>query len=455
MKPTDLVTTLSRAAGRAEPPQLDDADVRSFVEHAMRAEPRRERRTYPWLAVAAVAAIATAWLVWPHAHDPRVLELTLPTGDHLAGVAGARFEVEDVAPAHRRIRLHEGEVMFDVAHVVDGQRFEVATDHLIATARGTVFSVEVDAEGSHVRVFDGVVAVEQAGRTHVLVAGGVWDSTRSTTAIAFAPPPALAPSVAVALHARTIAPVVTPSATPVIAMPSIATPAIATPPVATLAIMTPPSATSASTTSASATSLRTAPPPTAPVAPDAQPAAISTSPSTSAWSTDSVPVEQLSLDQLLATARGQLASASFAAALATADVAAKRAPWSSAWWQIIGDAQRGLGHISAAAIAFEHVTGADRSEAGYTAAYLRHHELHDDATALATLDASGASSEGSPLEERALGLRAQILVALRRGSDAAQVARRYLTRFPHADLRAYMMSLAPTPGTGSDHGAKR
>ncbi|HET9988899.1 MAG TPA: hypothetical protein VFQ65_10265, partial [Kofleriaceae bacterium] len=302
-----------------------------------------------------------------------------------------------------------------------GQRFEVATDHLVATAKGTVFSVEVDAEGSHVRVFDGIVAVEQAGRTHVLVTGAVWDSTRSTTTIAFAPPAVLAPSVEVALHARAIAPIVTPA----IASSPIVAPAIAT---------SPPSRPH-----------RTAPPAVPPTAP-APTAAIRTSSSTSPWSTDSVPLAQLSLDQLLATAHGQLASASFAGALATADVAAKRAPWSSAWWQIVGDAQRGLGHAGAAAIAFEHVTGTDRSEAGYTAAYLRHHELHDDTAALATLDVSGASNEGSPLEERALGLRAQILVALRRDSDAAKVARRYLARFPHADLRAYMVTLAPTPG---------
>src|SRR6185312_9336647 len=158
----------------------------------------------------------------PHAGEPRVLELTLPTGDHLAGVAGARFEVEDVAPAHRRIRLHGGEVMFDVAHVVAGQRFEVATDHLLATAKGTVFSVAVDATGSHVHVFDGIVAIEQAGRTHWLVAGAVWDSTRSTTAIAFAPPPVLAPNIERALGARAIAP---PIAPPVIATPAIAKPA--------------------------------------------------------------------------------------------------------------------------------------------------------------------------------------------------------------------------------------
>jgi hypothetical protein len=314
--------------------------------------------------------------------------------------------------------------MFDVAHVVAGQRFEVVTDHLVATAKGTVFSVAVDAAGSHVHVFDGIVAVEQAGRTHWLVAGAVWDSTRSTTAIAFTPSPMLAPSIAHALAARAIA------AAPI--APAIAKPVVA----ATPAPITAPAHPVAP---ARAIESRVTPPAAA-SRPQTSPA-ISTSSSTSPWSTDSVPLDQLSLAQLLATARGQLTSASFAAALATADLAAKRAPWSSAWWQLVGDAQRGLGHAAAAATAFEHVTGAERGEAGSTAAYLRHHDLHDDATALATLDASGACNPAAPLEERGLGLRAQILVSLGRRADAADVARRYLARFPRADLRAYMAGL--------------
>jgi len=63
----------------------------------------------------------------------------------------------------------------------------------------------------------------------------------------------------------------------------------------------------------------------------------------------------------------------------------------------------------------------------------------DDKAALASLDAAKADAAGSSLEERALGLRAQILVAL--GRDARPTAKIYLAHFPHADLRAYMLSL--------------
>jgi hypothetical protein len=254
----------------------------------------------------------------------------------------------------------------------------------------------------------------------------VWDSTRSATAIAFTPSPVLAPSIAHALDARAIASTLSaPPIAPAIAKPVVADrPAVVTAPEHAVPVHSIESRVSPSVATPPAPSIAT-----------------SSSASTSPWSTDSVPIDRLPLDQLLATARGQLASSAFAGALATADLAAKRAPWSSAWWQLVGDAQRGLGHAGAAATAFEHVTGPERGEAGYTAAYLRHHDLHDDTKALASLDASGAANPGAPLEERGLGLRAQILVSLGRRPDAADVARRYLARFPRADLRAYMAGL--------------
>ena len=89
--------------------------------------------------------------------------------------------------------------------------------------------------------------------------------------------------------------------------------------------------------------------------------------------------------------------------------------------------------------AAKQLSGADRNEAGYSAAYLRFHDLHQNTAALASLDAANADAAGSPLEERALGLRAQILVAL--GRDAKPTARRYLAQFPHANLRGYMLAL--------------
>jgi hypothetical protein len=397
MKAATLVTALSRHAGRAEPPPIDDVDVGRMIAIASRAEPARVQRSRAWMFAlgGAVAAALAMFVVMPRspaslatvARAPLV-DLKLPTGDHLVSATGARFEIAELAPATRRIALHSGEVMFDVAHVTSDQRFEVVTDQLVATAKGTVFSVDADAVRSTVWVYEGVVEVAQAGELHTLIAGDVWSSTTATTTTALARPTALAPSIAAALHARAPVAAATPTPKPRMAP----TPAIAT----------------------------------------------KTVPITSAWSTDSVPIAQLPREQLLATARADLKTGKFAEALDTAKLVES---WNGAWWQIVADAHRGAGDSAAAADAYDRaaklVTGGDRSEAGYSAAYLRFRDLDQTDEALASIDAAGADETGSPLEERALGLRAQILVAL--GRDAKPTARRYLEQFPHADLRSYML----------------
>jgi FecR protein len=434
MNKSALVVRLGRIAGRAEPPPIDDGDVRRWIDRAVRAEPIA-RRSRVWIAAVAVAAVLGVWWVMPRASAPvaNVLEMRLPTGDHLVGVAGAKFEVEQVMPKHRRIQLHGGVVMFDVAHVVAGQRFEVVTDQLVATAKGTVFSVEADPVRTRVRVYEGVVEVEQAGELHALIAGAVWDSATEQTEIAMVRPSALAASIDGALRERVRTIETKRAEIATSAMPSTSSapiaPATPTAPTATPIASTAPAATPASPTKIEAR--------------EPLPAIATDTPPTAAWSTDSVPLEQLSLDQLLATARADLATGKLADALSAAQLAAKRTPWTGAWWQVAADAERGLGHTAEAAIAYDRaaheLTGVDRSEAGYSAAYLRHHDLHDDKAALASLDAAKVDAAGSTLEERALGLRAQILVALHR--DARPTAKTYLAHFPHADLGAYMRSL--------------
>ncbi|HEX7699377.1 MAG TPA: FecR family protein [Kofleriaceae bacterium] len=418
--------------------------MRRWVDRALRAEPIA-RRSRAWIAAVAVAAVLGVWWIVPRASAPvaNVLEMTLPTGDHLVGVAGAKFEVEQVMPAHRRIQLHDGVVMFDVAHVVAGQRFEVVTEQLVATAKGTVFSVEADAVRTRVRVYEGVVEVEQADEVHALIAGAVWDSATEHTEIAMVRPSALAASIDGALRER----VRTIETKRTGAMPSTSAPSVTSAPAPlasaapTAPVMTAPNVIRPPVARPAFPTKIEAPKPSVPMA--TQPAIASDTPPAAAWSTDSVPLEQLSLDQLLATARADLATGKLADALSTAQLAAKRTPWTGAWWQVVADAQRGLGHAVEAAVAYDRaaheLTGVDRSEAGYSAAYLRHHDLHDDKAALASLDAAKVDAAGSTLEERALGLRAQILVAL--GRDARPTAKTYLAHFPHADLRAYMRSL--------------
>ena len=88
---------------------------------------------------------------------------------------------------------------------------------------------------------------------------------------------------------------------------------------------------------------------------------------------------------------------------------------------------------------------AERHEAAFTAAYVRYRDLHDGERALR--DLSGIDDKGSPLEERALVLRVQILVSLDRKHEAAVAAARYLDRFRAGSsapvVRALLDKLSP------------
>ncbi|HEX4449739.1 MAG TPA: FecR family protein [Kofleriaceae bacterium] len=397
--PEALADELAQLAGRAEPPALADGEARWMIDRAIdeTASPvghSRGRALWIALPIAALAAAAVAIVVRAQpiassSRDAQVLHLTLPTGDRLTGVAGARFDVEQLAATDRRLRLHSGLVLFDVAHVAPGQRFSVATPQLVATAKGTVFSVETDAIGSRVRVYEGVVEVEQGGEEHDLAAGSVWDSATHQTAIALVRPESLAPTIALAIDERA---------------------ARAAP---------PPSE----------------PPPAPPPAPAPPPEPLTPTPTPAP-----APAPDLQL------AQAELAGGNLAHALELAKRATASDSASAVWWLVLADAERGLGSAGDAADAYDRAAriqdGAERAEAGYSAAYLRLHALNEPVLALSSLIAAHADDDGSPLQERALGLRAQILVALGRKHEAADVAASYLAKFPKADLHAYMAELA-------------
>ncbi len=401
----NVVAELARLAADAEPPALDELTARRMVERAtasaVHVAPRRRSplRWLPALALAMVAAGAVGWWLRP-VRAPELLHVALPTGDRLVGLEGTRFDLARLEPADRRVVLHGGTLLADVAHVVPEQHFEIATAHLTAIAKGTVFSVEAEPRRSRVIVYEGVVDVVQDGGHHVVPAGGVWSSDTAILAAAPEQPRVLAADITEAIARRAHA--VTLAAAPLVPVP--------------------------------------APPP--PPAPPPHPVAHVTVP----HSPPPPPAPEPSLDAMLADARTALAAGKLDDALAIAQRAAARGAQAGAWRVLTADALRGLGRADDAATAYEQaareLAGSDAIEAGYSAAYLRFKELKDPTAALAVIEATQPDAAGSPLEERGLALHVAILEALARKGDAKPLAQRYLEHFPQGELRVEMQQLA-------------
>ena len=407
----EVVDRLVQLAADAEPPALDERASRSMIERALAQSRRAPASPLPWramLAIGALAVVAVLLLVRVRAsHEPELVHIALPTGDRLVGTESARFEISELAPASRRFRLQGGAMLFDVARVTPAQRFEVATADIVVVATGTVFSVALRDSIPHVEVFEGRVEIHHAGRTHALTAGAHWspDGERS--------PSLLAEVAAESVEARreitrVPAPVDQPTrSVPPVAVPQLDPPVVA-PPVPTTKPRPP--VRDRATTVAKPTPAEASPVP---------------------------------LDELLAHARADVAAGRFADALATITAAEQRGASGGDWALARADALRGLGRMVEAAQAFESAAstlhGSAKITAAYSAAYLRFQE-GDAARALDALDAHAVDAERSALEERGLGLRAQALVKAKR--DAKPTAQRYLARFPHGGLRAYMQRLA-------------
>jgi hypothetical protein len=398
------VTQLAALAANAEPPALDELSARRMIERALAAprigeariaEPARRRRigiAVPVFAVAALALLAFLWLR-PTASPPTapLLRLALPTGDQLTATSGAQFEIAELAPASRRLRMQSGSILFSVAHVVPGQHFDVTTPHAVVRAKGTVFSVTIDHDATSVFVVQGVVEIDHGNETHVLPAGQSWHGAAPSTAVtSLAQAPRVAPTEPAPAPAPAPAPTIEPPSEP------------------------------------GATGDRPEP---AEPRPQAEPSVEPARPPAPS----------------IARARAHIIAGRFEAALAEARRAETTGTLTGAWHVVIGDAHRGLGHASDAADAFAKavtdLSGDARAEAAYSAAYLRFRELRDTDGALAALTAGDVEAEGSVLEERGLALRAQILESIGRRADARPIAERYLARFPHGGLASFMRSL--------------
>ncbi|AKF05881.1 FecR family protein [Sandaracinus amylolyticus] len=383
------------ASRRAVPPARDPEAILREALIVGRARSRAaSRRRRAMIAGAAVIALAAAaLLVWTPrdredvvvAAPEGVMELAL--GAHrIDATAGARIASSRAEPQRAVWRLDEGAALFDVAPLAEGGAFEVRTPHATVHVRGTVFAVSVEDGGTRVEVFEGRVDVRDAQGSRALGAGESYATSAGVRV-----PDVLASRGARAAERRledardVVAP--SPDDAPVRAPE--------------------------------------APPEDAPVVPRAR-------------------AERPAPAIDLAHVRALCDRGEFDAALSA--IASARPPRAERgdWAMLEGDAHRALGHTGEAASAYERaaasLTPTRAALAGFLAAAQRERAGDLDA-ALAVLDRTHAAERGSPLEERALAMRASLLARLGRDDEAAITARAYLAGFPGGEARARMEAL--------------
>ena len=199
---------LLRQAREAEPDDLHPAEVERAISHAAVAGRARHRSwalrrvtTVAGVSAALAAAAAVLWMLGPSASptnpEPTVAEpstsravvddespspeaasddaapsvLELDTGDHLLATREARYTVQRATRRERRVQLGAGSMLFDV-RPIEGSSFTVVTADARVVVLGTVFTVQADAGGTTVRVYEGRVQVEHEGQIRLVERGG-------------------------------------------------------------------------------------------------------------------------------------------------------------------------------------------------------------------------------------------------------------------------------------------
>jgi transmembrane sensor len=156
------------------------ADVRQFPSRAVR---ERTARPGMWLKVAACVLLAcgSAWFLSnrPQQFQTKFGEqtsVTLADGSRITLNTASKVEV-DLRRDGRRIRLLEGEALFEVSH--DPKRpFDVHVGDVTLRAVGTQFDVDLRSSSTTVTVVEGRVAVDAGARAGVGSATDVGPDAR-------------------------------------------------------------------------------------------------------------------------------------------------------------------------------------------------------------------------------------------------------------------------------------
>ena len=144
---------------------------------ARRAAQTPRARWPGWAAAAAVAVLAFGgWMTWSQRPQPWLIEtapgerreIALDEGSRVTLDGASRVTLDRRHP--RSVRLEEGRALFHVAHD-ETRPFLVTVGETRVTDLGTVFDVTRLSAGVRVAVAEGLVRVEQQGRTADLSPG--------------------------------------------------------------------------------------------------------------------------------------------------------------------------------------------------------------------------------------------------------------------------------------------
>jgi len=389
----DAVAAVARDVA---PPALSHDKKRVMVQTALLAGTAKPtpRPRVPQALAAAAAAIALValgassfiWLTEDGDAVGELTELTLPTGDVAVATEGSRFRFEQVDDVARRVALDEGTMVFDVAPLEEGARFEVETSDVDVVVHGTVFEVRAAATGTAIFVYEGRVEVRHRGHERLLDAG---------ESFTVGEPPARDERIARVGRDSARRRAVYEEATRL-----------------------------------------SDPPPSEPT-----PTVTETVDEVVVERPETLPPVAVQPEEL----RRMIASGDPGRALDLAREARRAADRPGRYWLVEADALRALERFGEAAEAYERGAalsgGAARATAGYRAAALRANELFDCEGALGSLDVAQVDGRGSPLEERGLALRVRCLDRLGWDEAAQMRARTYLNRFPNGSMAGWMRSL--------------
>jgi len=409
-KPSE-VEHLIALARAAKPHELSSTDLRRLVrQSALKGSERRSRARQRNLLmlVGGLSCAVAALVLWKPWHDPKPmlavaapavtwapLELALPSGDRLAASPGAQFELEKSNPSARRFALRGGSVVFSVERLESGETFSVQTPHAYVEVRGTVFSVDVDAQRTRVRVHEGSVQVQGSRTVQTLHRGERYGSDGG-------PVPDLARPLE--LRASALVTERTSAAGTAPAVPALGP------------VVEPQQERDAS------------------IGPGSEPPLLL------------VPESQrfVTLEQ----ARSLLQYGDAEGALAAVDALRPGAATRGEWLLLKGDALRSLGRAREAVDAYIRAAAilapAPAAHAAFKAADLSLRVLDDPAATLRILDKTSLDAFGAPLRERALLLRVE--ASQRLGLPVRVLAQRYLTTYPDSAGAPAMRLLAgPAP----------